>query len=183
MRLTPATELTKRSLALQGLLRQQGLDAAVLVQNSDLFYFTGSIQQGIYYLPVDGEPVYLVRKDFGRARMESGLKNVLPLKGLRQLFDQLRDIGISLPRKVGLELDVLPVVQFQKYQKLFAPAEMADVSPLVRQVRAIKSEYEIGIMKDCALIADKVFQYANDIENNRIPDDVLSIPYSYFYRS
>ncbi len=163
MRLTPATELTNRYLGLQVLLRQRGLDAALLVQNSDLFYFTGSIQQGVYYLPVEGEPIYLVRKDFGRARMESGLKNVLPLQNLRNLFDQLRELGVPLPDKVGLELDVLPVQQFQRFQKILAPAEVADVAPLVRQVRAIKSDYEIGIMKDCALIMDRVFQQAKEI--------------------
>lgn len=163
MRITPATELTDRFLALQGLLQQQGLDAALLVQNSDLFYFTGSIQQGIYYLPASGEPVYLVRKDYGRARMESGLKNVLPLHSLSNLFEQLRDLGIPLPGKVGLELDVLPVLQFQRFQKVLAPAEVADLSPLLRQVRAVKSDYEIGIMKDCALIMDRVFQHAKDV--------------------
>jgi Xaa-Pro dipeptidase len=163
MRITPATELTNRSLVLQQKLQRQGLDAAVLVQNSDLFYFTGSIQQGIYYLPVDGDPVYLVRKDFGRARMESGLKNVLPLQSMRTLMDQLRELDLKLPDKLGLELDVLPVVQLQRFQKIFASAEMADVSPLVRQVRAIKSDYEIAIMKDCALIMDKVFQHAKSI--------------------
>lgn len=163
MRITPATELTDRYQALQRLLQQQGLDAALLVQNSDLFYFSGSIQQGIYYLPAFGEPVYLVRKDFGRARMESGLKNVLPLQGLGQLIEQLRASGITLPSRVGLELDVLPVLQFQRFQKIFSSAELIDVSPLLRQVRAIKSDYEISIMKDCALIADKVFQHAREV--------------------
>jgi len=163
MRITPLSELNDRYRALQGLLRQQGVDAALLVQNSDLFYFTGSIQQGIYYLPADGEPVYFVRKDFGRARMESGLLQVLPLPSIRQLLDQLRGLGLPLPGKVGMELDVLPVLQYQRYQKLVAPATILDVSPLVRQVRAIKSEYEIGIMKDCALIMDRVFQHAKEL--------------------
>lgn len=163
MRITPATELTNRFLALQKLLQQQQIDAAFLVQNSDLFYFTGSIQQGVYYLPAEGEPVYLVRKDFGRARMESGLKNVLPLTGLGQLFEQLRSLNIPLPKKVGLELDVLPVLQFNRFKDLLAPAELIDMSALLRQVRAIKSDYEIGIMKDCALIMDKVFQHAKEV--------------------
>jgi Xaa-Pro dipeptidase len=95
--------------------------------------------------------------------MESGLRQVLPLPSIRQLFDQLRTLGIALPDKVGMELDVLPVMQYQRYQKLIAPADVIDVSTLVRQVRAIKSEYEIGIMKDCALIMDKVFQQAKEL--------------------
>ncbi|SHI61616.1 Creatinase/Prolidase N-terminal domain-containing protein [Malonomonas rubra DSM 5091] len=163
MRFTPATELTTRYKSLQKRLQQHQLDAALLVQNSDLFYFTGSVQQGFYYLPAEGEPVYLVRKDFGRARMECGLQHVLPLASSKQLFAILREQGIALPQKIAMELDVLPVRQYKHYQKLLAPADIVDASPLVREVRAIKSDYEISIMKDCALIMDKVFQRAKDV--------------------
>ena len=163
MRITPATELKNRFRVLQGRMQQLGVDAAILVQNSDLFYFTGSIQQGVYYLPVEGEPVYLVRKDYGRARMESGLKNVLPLESLRNLPDQLQSMGLSLPETLGLELDVLPVLHYQRLEKLFSSAVMRDISPTVRSVRAIKSEYEISIMKDCALIMDRIFQHAPSV--------------------
>lgn len=163
MRITPMPELTARYQALQALLQQQELDAAVLVQNSDLFYFTGSIQQGIYYLPAEGEPLYLVRKDFGRARMESGLQHVLPLPNSKQLFALLREQGVALPKKAGMELDVLPVLQYRRYQQLFAPAEIVDVSTLVRRVRAVKSDYEISLMEDAALIMDKVFNHAKEV--------------------
>ncbi|WP_303723082.1 Xaa-Pro peptidase family protein [Malonomonas rubra] len=163
MRITPTTELTNRFLTLQNLLQQQQIDAAFLVQNSDLFYFTGSIQQGVYYLPAEGEPAYLVRKDYGRARMESGLKNVLPLSSLKQLFEQLRSLNIPIPKNVGMELDVLPVQQFNRLKDLLAPAEIVDLSLLLRQVRAVKSDYEIGILKDSALIMDKVFRHAKEV--------------------
>ena len=163
MRITPTTELIARYQTLQTLLRQQELDAALLVQNSDLFYFTGSIQQGIFYLPAYGEPLYLVRKDFGRARMESGLRQVLPLSSNKQLFALLREQGIALPKTVAMELDVLPVLHYRRYQQLFAPAEIVDVSALVRQVRAVKSNYEISLMEDAALIMDKVFNHAKEI--------------------
>jgi Xaa-Pro dipeptidase len=45
--------------------------------NGDFFYFTGSIQRGIFYLPAEGKPVYLVIKDYRRVRMESGLHHIL----------------------------------------------------------------------------------------------------------
>ena len=163
MRITPASELEQRCKRFQSYLRQQGIDGAVLVQNSDLFYFTGSIQQGELYLPADAEPAYLVRKDFARARMESGLKNVIPLRNMRELGAQLQELQIALPKCLGMELDVLPVLNFRRMQKLFPAAEVVDVSVLIRQVRAIKSDYEISIMKDCALIMDRVFQHARKI--------------------
>ena len=163
MRITPANELEQRCKKMQNHLRQQGIDGAALLQNSDLFYFTGSIQQGVLYLPATGEPAYLVRKDFSRARMESGLKHVYPLQSMRDLKAQLQELGLSSPECLGMELDVLPVLNYQRLQKAFPSAEVVDVSPIIRQVRAIKSDYEISIMKDCALIMDRVFQHARKI--------------------
>ena len=46
MRITPATELTDRVKKLQNEMTIHNLDAVLILQNADLFYFTGSIQQG-----------------------------------------------------------------------------------------------------------------------------------------
>ena len=163
MRITPTSELTCRYRALQRQMAATGLDAAVIVQNTDLFYFTGSIQQGALYVPLDGEPVYLVRKDYGRARMESGLKEVAPLKSLRELPGILNDFGLPAARRLGFELDVLPVAHYRRWQTVFSGCELLDVAPQIRTVRAIKSDYEIAIMKDCALMADKVYRHAKQV--------------------
>ncbi len=163
MRITPKNELEQRTLRLQALMIQQGIDAAVLLQNADLFYFTGSIQQGVCYIPASGEPLYLVRKDFGRAQMESGLKQIAPLAGMRDLVGQLREHGIMLPQKVGFELDVLPVAIFNRWHQVLGGGAVCDVTPLVRRVKAIKSDYEIAIMKDCGLLMDKIYQRAKEV--------------------
>jgi len=163
MRITPASELTSRYQALQQQMAVAEMDAAIILQNADLFYFTGSIQQGVLYIPVSGEPVYLVRKDYGRARMESGLKEIAPLKSLRDLPGILNDFCIADAKRIGFELDVLPTNQFMRWQKIFSGSELLDVSPEIRTVRAIKSDYEISIMKDCALMMDKVYRHAKEI--------------------
>lgn len=161
--MTPLSELQQRSAALQQLLQQQGVDGALIVQNSDLFYFTGSIQRGAFYLPADGEPVYLVVKDFSRARMESGLKHVEPMPSLRKLPEKFGDLNIPRPAIIGMELDVLPVLQYRRYQDILTDVQIVDVSSLIRQVRAVKSDYEIAIMQDGAVIAEKTFEYAKEI--------------------
>ena len=163
MRITPLTELVNRFESLQKMLQSANVDGALLVQNSDLFYFTGSIQRGIYYLPAEGEPLYLVVKECGRARMESGLRHVLKISRIGEFTRQLSAAGLKIPKRVGMELDVLPVQQFRRYQQLLPEAEIIDVSPWVRKVRAIKSDYELAIMKDCALIANKVYEHAKTV--------------------
>lgn len=163
MRITPNNELVERYTRLQSLMNQQGIDGALLLQNADLFYFTGSIQQGVCYIPASGDPLYLVRKDFGRARMESGLKQVVSFSGLRDFVELLKDHGIALPQKTGMELDLLPVALFNRWQKVLGHKETCDISPLIRSVKAVKSDYEIAIMKDCSLLMDKIYQRAKEV--------------------
>ncbi|PLX78833.1 MAG: aminopeptidase P family protein [Desulfuromonas sp.] len=163
MRITPLSELQVRVAALQKQLAANDIDLALLVQNADLFYFTGSIQQGVLLVPAVGEPLYLVRKDYGRARMESGLRQVVPFRSPKDIPGLLQDHGLSQPARLGLELDVLPVNLFQRFSRLFGAADPVDVSPAIRTVRAVKSEYEIAIMKDAAIQADRVFQRAKEV--------------------
>ncbi len=163
MRITPLSELEVRYQKLQKLMGEAGLDAVMMMQSADLFYFTGSIQQGVYYVPVSGEPVYMVRKEYTRARMECGLKEIVPFKSPKDLPGILADFGYSLPKKLGMELDVVPVATFQRFQKVFADSAVSDASGLIRTVRAVKSDYEISIMKDAALQVDRVYKRAKEV--------------------
>jgi Xaa-Pro dipeptidase len=62
-----------------------------------------------------------------------------------------------------MELDVLPVNFFERYTKVFPNAEFLDATPLIRQVRMIKSNYEIHLMKDAADQVHRVWQRAGEI--------------------
>ena len=170
MRITPFAELNARQVALQKRLKEKNIDGTILLQNSDLFYFTGSIQRGLLYVPAEGEPIYLVVKDYNRAISESELHHIFNVDSVRVLPFKLQELGLNIPRCIGMEFDVLPVQQFRRYQKLFSAAEMVDVSPLVRSVRSIKSAYELKIMQDCASIAEKTYEYAKNIISVGVTD-------------
>ncbi len=170
MRITPASELESRYEKLQSRMQREGLDAVLILQNADLFYFTGTIQQGVLYVPAAGQPIYMVRKEHGRARMECGLKEIVPFKSPKDLPGILADFGCSLPKKAGMELDVVPVATYQRFAKMLQGAEIVDASPLIRTVRAVKSKYEIEIMKDAALQVDRVYQRAKEVIREGMSD-------------
>ena len=163
MRITPKNELEYRYRKLQVEMAAAGLDAVLMLQNADLFYFTGTVQSGNLYLPVSGEPLYLVRRDYLRARMECGLARVLPLSSPGELPGLVAEHGYPEPARIGLELDVLPVNIFHKYQTLYPNAQLVDASPLIRRVRMVKSHYEIHILQDAADQADKVYRRAAQV--------------------
>ncbi|MBP2683156.1 MAG: peptidase, partial [Deltaproteobacteria bacterium] len=146
-KLTPAPEIHGRIAKLQERLRDAHLDAAFLVQNADLFYFTGSIQQGILIVPAEGEPVYFVRRVFERAVSESPLPNVRRIAGPREVTAYFAERKIAFP-SIGFELDVLPVGTYQRFQQVFPGAEPGDVSPIVREIRATKSPHEAEALRE-----------------------------------
>lgn len=174
MTITPKKELDQRCQALQHHLTEQGIDVALLVQNADLFYFTGSIQQGALIVPAQGQPVYCVRKDLARAQNESQLEYVIPFKSPRNLPDIMAEHGIALPKVLAMELDVVPVATYNRFTKPFAGAEVRDVTPFLRLVRMIKSEHELGLMRQAAKQEEAIYQRARAVIREGMTDLELS---------
>jgi len=159
MRYTPKAELDQRVAKLQLLLKQEDIDGVIIVQNADLFYFSGTVQQSHLFIPAEGEPVLFVKKSYERALEESSLDNIVSLNSLKEMFVVLQSYGYSGFKTLGFELDVLPANLYMRYQKLVKPANIVDASPLIRTVRMIKSDYELEILRDAAKMNTEVFSF------------------------
>ena len=155
-RLTPADEVEARIRKLQTSLIKRDIDAALLVYPVDIFYFSGSMQDGHLLVPARQDPLLLIRRDPARAAVESPL-TVIELSSLSQLPAQ---IGLALggePKKLAIELDLLPVNLYRKYADLWSDSVFEDVSPLIMALRAVKSEYEIGLMREAGELGRRVY--------------------------
>ena len=170
MRITPREELEHRIKKLQSYMTEEELDAVLVLQNADLFYFTGTTQSGALYVPASGEPIYMVRREFSRARMESGLKEIVPFATMKAIPEILASFGYALPVRIGMELDVVPVNFFARYRAVFPSADYVDASPLIRRVRMIKSKYEIHLLQDAANQVDKVYRRAREVIREGMTD-------------
>ena len=152
----PAAEITRRIARLQAHLERMNYCGALLAQNSDLFYFSGTIQQAHLYVPTAGRPILMVRKHLPRAAAESPIERIVTLDNPRQIPSILADFGLPRPRRLGLEMDVLPAQRYLGLCRLMPETEMLDVTDAVRRVRALKSAYEIGLVREAARRADAV---------------------------
>lgn len=159
--MTPKEEIRGRIAKLQERIREAGLDAAFLVQNADLFYFTGSIQQGILVVPAAGEPVYFVRRVHERAVEESPLAEVLRIRSPKDVTAHFAGKGIVFG-KVGFEMDVLPVGAFLRFQQVLPGAQPEDVSAILREIRAVKSPHEAAILRECGRKLSALLSGARD---------------------
>jgi Xaa-Pro aminopeptidase len=147
--LVPADEVARRLSTFQRAIRDAGMAGAVIVQSADLYYLTGTAQSAHLVVPASGEPVLLVRRTLERAREESPLGSIGPLRSLRELPGALRAAGIG-SGTLGFELDVLPAARFLDYQARLPGYTIADCSRILRDQRAVKSAWELGRVREAA---------------------------------
>jgi len=151
--LTPREEIERRIEGLRARMEEGGVEVALLVQNVDVFYFSGTLQRGYLVVPLQQEAVLFVQQDYERASLESPLR-VEKVRGLRDLrgFRPLIQA-----KRVGLEFDVLPLGLFQRIERSFQGKEFLDISRDILSVRARKSPFEIEQLKRSGEIVVHVF--------------------------
>lgn len=162
-RYTPLEELEGRISRLREAMETQGMEAILVVQKMDLYYLSGTTQDSILFIPLEGRPLLMVKRELGRAEIESPLEEVIELLSVRELPALIREHCGSLPHTLGLELDMLPVRDYAKYEDLFKGSGLADASPLIRAVRTRKSPFEIELMGAAGEIGRKTFQKGREI--------------------
>ena len=162
-RYTPREELEDRLTRLRKGMEKEGMEAFLVIQKMDYYYLSGTTQDGLLFVPLEGKPLLMVRREVERARVESPLEEVLGFKSVRELPSLIHDHWGRLPQSLGLELDVLPVRDYFRHQDLFTGARFMDASPVIRDIRKIKSPFEIELMRVAGGIGKKVYQEAREI--------------------
>ena len=158
----PESEIDTRIAKFQRRLVKHSIDGALILQNTDLYYFAGTIQQAHLFIPASDEPLLMVKKSIQRATAESSIKQIVPLESLSQIPALLQENGFSIPDTLGMELDVLPVNHYKKYKNLFGQSRIIDTSHHIRMVRCVKSPFEIDRIVQAAKLADQVAECIKD---------------------
>ncbi|HSD59177.1 MAG TPA: Xaa-Pro peptidase family protein [Methanotrichaceae archaeon] len=146
--LHPKSEIDDRIKRFQA--KMDGIAGALLFHSVDMCYFSGTAQDGLVYIPRDGEPVVMMRRSLERAMQESPLE-VRPLKNMRNLKS---DLDIPSGATVGLEMDVLPCNFYFRVANALGDAKFTDVSEEIKHVRSVKSDFEIDLIREAARILD-----------------------------
>jgi Xaa-Pro aminopeptidase len=155
----PEAELNQRIDRLQREMNAREIEGLLVIQRADLFYFSGTAQNGFLYIPAAGAPLLAVKRFFPRSRQESGLDNVIALDSVRELPGRLLDHYGQLPAVLALEMDVLPVADYEYYRRLFDCRQFVDGSPAILKVRGLKSAWEVERMEETAEMSYETFEY------------------------
>jgi len=157
--IVPASEIDLRTLKLQRELQAGDIDGLFIVQRVDLFYFSGTAQNGFMYIPAEGAPLLFIKQYLPRAKEESSVDHIIKIDSITEIPGLIIDHSGKLPGTIGFELDVIPVNDFTFYQSLFPDSNCTDASPLILKLRRYKSQWEIAQMENTATMTHKTFEY------------------------
>lgn len=152
----PSTELQSRMVRFreQMNLANPEWQIAVVFSKINLFYFTGTIQDGMLWIQRDNEAIFWVRRSFERALMESAFATIKPMNSFR---DAAENTG-KLPPYVYLETETVPLAMYQRFQKYFPFQGTKPLDAQIASTRAIKSIYELSLMEKAGKIHEKVLE-------------------------
>jgi Xaa-Pro dipeptidase len=150
---TPKEEISTRIEKLKKLMEKASLDGAFFHYKIDYFYLSGTMQDVLLFVPLDGDPILFVKREISRARRESPLEQIVPMRSAKDILSHLKPM-----KNVGLQLDVIPYNDVIKFKEIIGGGVFTNVSPLVKELRKIKSSFEIKLMEKAALIQKKVYR-------------------------
>jgi Xaa-Pro aminopeptidase len=159
----PDVEIQRRTRAIQAELRRAEIDGLFIVQRADLFYFSGTAQNGFLYVPAEGKPLLLIKQSLARARRESALEQIVQIESVKAVPALIADACGRPAARIGFELDVLPVNEFRFYRALFNPTDCVDASTHILRVRSIKSAWEVAQLEAAAEMTHLTFDYMRSV--------------------
>ncbi|RXE56525.1 peptidase M24 [Methanoculleus taiwanensis] len=129
-------------------------DLVALFGKINLYYFTGTMQDGMLLIPRSGEAVFWVRRSYERALDESLFPDIRPMGSYR---DAAAIYG-RCPDAVHVEMELLPLAFLRRFQKHFPFSEARSVDREVARVREVKSAYELSFMEHAGRIHRRVLE-------------------------
>ncbi len=166
--------MNERIERLQSRLQADEVDAFLVTQNVDIYYFTGSMQAGYLLVPAEVNLIFYVRRSVSRAVSEASVR-VEPLGSFRAFGERIAKDFPHLGRgkgsdgageqccKIATEFNCLPVQLYHRLQKVIPQAEWIDGSVIVRELRMLKSPEEVNQIRQCGVLIGEALEHALSI--------------------
>ncbi len=167
----PRSEIEARITILKKKLNEHNLDGALFFSITELYYYSGFGADGAIYIPTDGEPVHLIKRNISLAQQYSRIENCQPFGRKSKIFKTLE---ISDDSKIALEKDILSHSFVEFLMTTSGGIELENGSNLFRSIRSIKSKFEIDQIKQAAALVDRSFDHCTEIAQPTMTEIELS---------
>ena len=146
-------ELELKWRRIQQAMRQEEADGCLLTMNMNLYYVSGQVFNGYFYLTAEGRPYWFVKR---LTIPETNQVHVI--RKPEQIPDFFRDLNLAMPRKLLLEADELSYNEYIRLQHVFRAEATGNASALIRHIRMIKTPWEIEQMRISARKHEAVYR-------------------------
>lgn len=164
-------------------LQNAGLDALLVSDPENISYLTG-FRSAEGYLLITGTE-QLIYFTFPLYRTEAEREKYWKVKTDRNLFKIVhRAVKQSGLKKLGFEAKNMPYLEYKKLSEDFSQdgIKFRKTVDLVENLRAVKTEEEINLIKKSAAISYTAFEYVREICDKTLSEKDLSIELERFLR-
>ncbi len=165
-----SNDIALRRQRVQKEMQAAGIDACILSTGVNVFYMTGCIYNGYFYLPAEGEALHFVKRPEGIA-----FENTIYIRKPEQIGEELQARGIAIPKKILMETDVLPYGECIRLFNMFGIAQAANASTFMRKVRSVKTDFELEQVRACARQHEAVYKLIPSLYQTGMTDVELQI--------
>lgn len=151
--LLPREEASLRIDRFHKAMAGAGIDGLLVADNADIFYLTGRVYAGFAYIPAGMAPLWFVRRP-----VELEGDGVVYIRKPEDMASHIVAAGLAMPRRLGLELDILSFNQAERLRSVFPGAECVDTTPMMRAMRAVKTDFEVEQMRLSGLKHEQVYR-------------------------
>lgn len=158
-------DLLIRQQRLQSAMQSMNIEGCILTTAVNVFYMTGMVYNGYYYLPIEGQPVHFVKRP-----EDVSFDNTIYIRKPEQITDELKNLGRSIPQSVLIETDVISFGECSRLLNTFGLKEAANASTLMRKVRSVKTEFELEQVRLCARKHEAVYKMIPSVYKDGMTD-------------
>lgn len=146
------SDLKEREKRLRKEIQATGCDACILTTSVNLFYMTGGIYNGYYYLPAEGEAIHFLKRP-----TDNPLDNVVYIRKPEQIGEELQKRGLSIPKEILIETDVISFNECNRITSSLGSPEISNASLIMRELRSVKTYFEIEQIRCSAKKHEEVY--------------------------
>ena len=168
--LTPVEEISRRIAAVRSLMMEQSVDALLLTGNANIYYTLGRVISGWTYIPLEGDPIYFVRRP-------ENIKgdDVCHIHKPELIPAELSRRGYPLPDRLGLELGGATYLAIERLKAVFPKSDISDASSIMRSARAVKTDFELQMLRRSGIKHTMVYSRIPHLYRTGMTDIELQI--------
>ena len=160
--IVPEKEIKKRISYLQTKLGACNLPGCLIQDKINMFYYSGTMQNGTLFIPDSGDPIFFIRRSLERGKQESPLENLIQFKRFKDIPPVLNAYGYDFSM-LGIDENTTPLRLFSMLKDALPATTFSNIGFALTEIRSVKSAYEIAQIREAGKRHETVYAIIPDL--------------------